>query len=219
VFLLATGGIGQAEAEINVVNAARAAGVRRIVKLSVWRAGDAGYAMAGIHRTVERAIEESGLGWTFLRATGFMQNFVTHLGGSIRATGRIFQPAGDARLSHIDVRDIAAVAAEVLTTDSHAGKIYELSGPEALSYGDAAAILSRVLDKRLEYVAVTDDAARATLLSAGVPAAYADMVIDLYRYYRTGAVATVSTAVKDITGRDPIRFEQFARDHLSAFVG
>ena len=218
VFLLGTGGSGQAQAEINLVDAARAAGVKRIVKLSVWEAAQENYAFARIHRTVERAIEASGVAWTFLRPTGFMQNFLTHLAPSIRATGSIYQPAGDAKISHIDVRDIARVAAEALTSEGHAGKAYGLSGPEALSYGEAAAVLSRVLDKQVGYVAVSDEAAGAGLVAAGVPAAYAETVLDLYRHYRTGAVSGLSSVVKDITGREPTTFEQFVRDHQSAFL-
>jgi uncharacterized protein YbjT (DUF2867 family) len=218
VFLVGAGGAGQVAAETNVVQAARTAGVARLVKLSVWAADEEGYAFARqIHRPIERAIEASGIGWTFVRPTGFMQNFITHLSGSIRATGKLFQPAGEARISHIDVRDIARVVAEALTSDRHVGKAYALTGPEALSYAETAAILARVLGRQVDYVPVSDEAAKATLTGSGVPSDYADLVIDLYRYYRSGKAAAMSTTVQDITGRAPTSFEQFAREHAAAF--
>lgn len=139
------------------------------------------------------------------------------MAGSIKAKGAIYQPAADAKISHIDVRDIANVAARALTTSGHEGKSYELSGPQALSYSDAANALSRVLGKEVAYVALTDDAARAGMIGAGMPDFYADALLDLFRVYRTGAAAQVTLDVKSITGREPIAFEQFVRDHAERF--
>lgn len=182
VFLLGTGGLGQAEREINVVNEARAAVVKRLVKLSVFGAAGEHFTFAKIHREVERAVEASGLAWTFLRPNGFMQNFVNHMAGSIRTQSAIYQPAEDARISHIDARDIARAAAQVLTASGHEGKAYELSGPQALSYADAASTLSTVLGKPIRYVALPDDAARAGMLAAGMPEFYVDYLLDLNRF-------------------------------------
>lgn len=217
VFLLGTGIMGQTEGETNVVNAARAGGVRKIVKLSVWGAAGEGFALAKVHRAVERAIEASGLAWTHLRPNGFMQNFVNHMAGSIKAQGVFYEAVGDTKISHIDARDIARVAAKALTTSDHEGTAYELSGPEALSYAEAAEILSRVLGKKVAYVAVTDEAAKAGMLSGGMPEFYADALIDLNQFYRQGDPSRVTTAVKDVTGRAPIAFEQFVKEHASAF--
>ncbi len=111
VFLLGTGGLGQAEGEINVVNETKAAGIRRIVKLSVWQAETEAFEFARIHRRVERAIEAPGLEWTFLRPNGFMQNFANYMGATIKAQNAFYQNAAHTRTSHIDARDIARVAA------------------------------------------------------------------------------------------------------------
>lgn len=173
-------------------------------------------ALARIHRT-ERAVETSGLAWTFLRPNGFMQNFVSHMAGSIKSQNGIFQPAGDAKISHVDVRDVARVAARVLTTPGHEGKAYALSGPQALTYGEAAEVLSRVLGGPIRYVALSDEAARAGMLSAGMPDFYADYLLDLFRVYRTGAASQTTPDVKNITGREPVSFEQFACDFAEAF--
>jgi uncharacterized protein YbjT (DUF2867 family) len=218
LFLLGNGVLGQAEGEINIVNSAKAAGVRRIVKLSVWGADAGEFALARMHRAIERAIEASGLEWTFLRPNNYMQNFVTYDLESIRAEGAFYLPAGEAKINHIDVRDIARVAALALTMPGHAGKAYNLSGPQAISYAEAAAILSSALGKTVSYVAVPDDAAKSAIIASGAPEIYADYLVELNQYFRSGKAAGVSPAVKDLTGSDPIAFEQFARDHAEAFV-
>jgi len=218
LFLLGTGVLGQAAGEINVVDAAKAAGVKRIVKLSVWSADAEEYALARMHRTVERAIEASGLEWTFLRPNNFMQSFIAYDADSIRAEGAFYIPAGAAKVNHIDVRDIARVAARALTAPGHAGKAYNLSGPRAISYTEVAGILSDVLGKQVRYVDVPDEAARSAIIAGGAPEQYADVLIELNQYFRAGGAAGVSAVVKDVTGRDPITFEQFAREHVAAFA-
>jgi uncharacterized protein YbjT (DUF2867 family) len=110
------------------------------------------------------------------------------------------------------------VAVAALTRPGHAGKAYALSGPRPLAYTEVAAILSEALGKSVQYVAVPDDAAHAAMVSEGAPEIYADYLIELYRYYRAGHAAEVSSAVKDVTGRDPIPFEQFAREYATAFA-
>lgn len=218
LFLLGTGIVGQAEGEINVVEAARAAGVGRIVKLSVWGADTEAFALAAMHRRIERAIEESGMAWTFLRPNNFMQGFITFEAASIRSEGAFYLPAGEARVNHVDARDIARVAVNVLTLPGHEGKAYTLSGPRPISYTEAAAILSAVLGRPVRYVAVPDDVAHASMIASGAPATYADYLIDLYRYFRAGGAADTTTAVRDVTGCEPIPFEQFAREYAAAFV-
>jgi uncharacterized protein YbjT (DUF2867 family) len=209
--------MGQTDGEINVVKEAKGAGVKKIVKLSVWGASSEAFSFAKIHRAVEREIETSGLAWTFLRPNGFMQNFVNFMSGTIKGQGAIYQPAADSKISHIDARDIARVATAALTGPGHEGKAYDLTGPEALSYGEAALVLSRVLGKKVNYIAVSDEAAKSGMVAAGIPEFYADYLVDLSQFYRKGGAAPVTTAVKDVTGRDPVRFEQFVKDHAAAF--
>lgn len=127
------------------------------MKLSVWGAADEAYSFARWHRAVEREIESSGLAWTFLRPNGFMQNLVNHMGATIKAQGAIYQATADAPMSHIDARDIGAVPARVLTEPGHDGRAYALSGPQALSYGQMAEMLSAALGRRIEYVATSDE--------------------------------------------------------------
>jgi uncharacterized protein YbjT (DUF2867 family) len=217
VFLLTGNMADQTGAELRVVTAARQAGVRRLVKLSVLNAEGEAFYFARLHRPVERAIEQSGTPYTFLRPNGFMQNFVHYYGETIRAQGAFYLSCGDARVSFVDVRDIARVAALALTTDGHEGKAYDLCGPEALTHAEAASKLSAAAGRTVRYVDLSDAELTRAMVGMGIPAVYVDALIDLDRYYRTGEAGRVTTAVKDVTGRDPISFDQFAREYADVW--
>lgn len=218
LFLLSGGAPDQTQRELNAVEAAKAAGVQHIVKLSVWGAEGDAFSFAHVHRPVEQGIEASGLAWTHLRPNGFMDNTHNYMIGTIKSQGAFYSSIGDAKISHIDVRDIAAVAVSVLTGDGHEGQAYSLSGPEGLTYADVAAKLSDASGRTIEYVNLGDDDVRAALVGSGAPESYADAYVDLLRYYRTGVAARVTDDVRRITGRDPIPFEQYARDHAQLFA-
>src|SRR5262245_55260901 len=184
LFLLGPTAVNQTRLEQNAVEAAKEAGVRRIVKLSVLGADEEGFAFARIHRAVEKAIESSGLAWTFLRPNGFMQNVVTYLGATIRDAGAFHTASGDAKISHVDVRDIAAVAVKALTGTGHERKAYTLTGPEALTYDDLAGDLTRALGRPIRHVRILPAEMRAGIVAAGTPEPIADQLIDLERFYR-----------------------------------
>jgi uncharacterized protein YbjT (DUF2867 family) len=203
--------------ERRVVDEAKRAGVKRIVKLSVIGAAQEGFTFARWHRAVEKHVEASGLAWTFLRPNGFMQNVVNYMGETIRKQSAIYSSAGDGAVSPIDARDIGAVGARVLTGPGHDGKAYELTGPAALTYGQVAQILSRALGREIRYVPLSPEQYRQAAVAAGTPEAYADALVDLNRYYAEGKASVVTPAVRQITGREPIAFEQFARDHADKF--
>ena len=218
LFLLGTGFIGQAEAEIGVVREAKKAGVRHLVKLSVWGADSEAFSFAKVHRPVERAIESSGLTWTFLRPNGFMQNMVNYYAATIKSDGAFYTPSRGSRVSHIDARDIAAVAGKTLTEAGHEGKIYRLSGPESLTYAEIAAKLSAVLGTMVKYVDVPDADFKKGAMGAGMPEAYADALLSLIHYYEGDHASAITPDVERVTGRKPVRFDQFARDHADAFM-
>lgn len=201
-----------------LVAAARRAGVKRIVKHSAWRAGDGAFTYGRWHREIERAIEESGMSYTFLRPNAFMQNFVTFMGASIRDEGKFFDSIEDAQISYIDARDIGRAAARVLTERGHDGRAYDLSGPRALGHVEVAEILSRALGRRIEYVRVGDADYRQGCLDAGVSEVQADALVDLNRYFRSGACAPTTRAVRDLTGLEPRSFEEVARELAPAFA-
>jgi uncharacterized protein YbjT (DUF2867 family) len=195
------------------VDEAKRAGVQRIVKLSVFGAAEEGFTFARWHRAVEKHIEASGLAWTFLRPNGFMQNVVNYMGDTIRSQSAFYSSAGEGAAAHIDARDVGAAGARVLTEPGHEGKAYELTGPAALTYADIAAALSRVLGRTIRYLRISPEQLKQGAMGAGRPEVYADALVDLDRYYAAGKASRVSPAVKQLTGRDPIAFEQFARDH------
>jgi len=217
VFLLTAGGPAQPRQELNLIEAANAAGVKRIVKLSVWRADERLTPIAELHRDGEEALQSSGLAWTFLRPNFYMQNFLRQMAGQIRETRSFSQPETTAAIGFVDTRDVARVAASVLTSPGHDGHIYDITGPEALTYDQAAAVFSQVLGSPVRFVGLTDDEARDRILRSGLTAAHADTLIEVSRVYRDGGAERVTPAVRDLTGNAPVSFDQFVRDHVHVF--
>lgn len=206
------------EWERNFVDAAKRAGVRHVVKLSVAGADEGAPVRFGrVHAEAERYLEGSGIGYTILRPTGFMQNTLAYA-GSVSSEGRFYAPLADAKVAWIDVRDIAAVAAETLTGEGHEGKVYDLTGPEALSNREIAQKLSAALGKTVEHVEVSYEGAREAMVGAGLPEWLADGLIELNReVYEPGYAAQTANGVEEATGRRPRSFDEFARDHRAAF--
>lgn len=217
VFLLMGEAQGQTDAEIRVVEAAKRAGVSRLVKLSVFGAETEAYSYARTHRPIERAVQASGIPYTLLRPVNLMQNFLNYYGDSIRNHDAFYVPGGDGYVSQVDARDIARVAAKTLTSDGHEGKAYDLAASELLSYGEAAARLSAVAGRTISYVNVSETDFRQSRIDQGVPAYFVDRLLDLYRFGREAQEPTTSTAIKDVTGRHPITFDQFAYDYADAW--
>ena len=204
--------------ERNFIAAAKRAGVRYVVKFSSYGAGlHAPHFFGRQHGEGERRLEDSGLPFTMLRPNGFFQNFLGNA-GSIQARSAFHAPAGEMKFSAVDVRDIAAVAAHVLTEDGHQWQRYSITGPEALSHAEIAERFSQVLGRTIRYVDVPEDAAREWMLAAGIPPWTVDKLLDLYRYYRSGAAAEVTWEIERVGRKAPIAFQQFVRDHAAAFA-
>ena len=205
--------------ETNFIHAAKRAGVRHVVKFSAYGAGlDAPHYFGRQHGEAERELEDSGLPFTMLRPNGFFQNFLGNA-RSIQTRNALHAPAGEMKFSAVDARDIAAVAAHVLTEDGHQWQRYTITGPVALSHAEIAERLSQVLGRTIAYVDVAEDAAREWMLAAGIPAWTVEKVLDLYRYYRRGAAAEVTYIVERVGRKAPIGFEQFVRDYAPVFAG
>jgi uncharacterized protein YbjT (DUF2867 family) len=154
----------------NLVNAAKKSGVKYIIKQSVMGVdAEPGITPSRLHRQAEKIIEKSGIPFSFLRPNFFMQNFVNFYSPMIKSQGALYAPAGDGEVSFVDVRDIAAVAVQALINDNqHKGKSYNITGPEVLSYGQAAEILSRELGKEIKYVNITDEDVRKGMKDMGM---------------------------------------------------
>jgi uncharacterized protein YbjT (DUF2867 family) len=197
--------------------AARRSGAPRIVKFSGMGAGsDSPSEIMRQHGETDAALADSGLPYTVLRPNSFYQNMLWSA-ATIKAQGAFYLPMGDARQSLVDVRDIADVAVEVLTNPGHEGNSYAITGPECLSYHEVAAKLSAVLGKPVKYVDVPPDAAFDSMLKAGMAEWNARAVTELYTVFAAGLAAGTTDTIERITGRRPIAFEQFARDHAAAF--
>jgi uncharacterized protein YbjT (DUF2867 family) len=205
--------------EKSFIRSAKHSGVRFVVKFSAYGASmKAPHFFGRQHGQAERALEDSGLPFTMLRPNGFFQNFLGNA-ASIQARGSFHAPAGDMQYSAVDVRDIAAVAAHVLIEPGHQWQRYTITGPEALSHTEIAERFSQVLGRTIRYVDVPEDSAREWMLAAGIPAWTVDKVLDLYRYYRSGAAAEVTDNVERVGRKAPIRFEQFVADRAAEFAG
>jgi uncharacterized protein YbjT (DUF2867 family) len=138
----------------NFLTAARRAGTPRVVKLSALGAGsDSASELIRQHTETDARLAASGLPFTVLRPNSFHQNLLRSA-GTIKDHGAFYRPVRDARQSLVDVRDIADVAVAALTGSGHEGRIYEITGPEALSCHDVAAMLTAVLGKPVRYVDV-----------------------------------------------------------------
>jgi uncharacterized protein YbjT (DUF2867 family) len=224
VFLLTPFQSNMVDLTLNLVNEAKNVGVKHIVKQSVLGA-DAEQEITPnrLHRQAEKIIEESGIPFTFLRPNFFMQNFVTFYSHFIKTQGAFYVPAGDAKASFVDVRDIAAVAVQVLSGSSkngetkHIRKAYDITGGEALSYGEAAEILSKEIGKKVNYVNISDEDARKGMKDMGADEWTINSMIELFGITRAGYLSEISTAVEQVTGNKPIAFSQFARDYAVAF--
>ena len=175
-----------------------------------------GEGLALLNNRLYQLTWKSGIAYTFPRPTGFMQNFLLYA-GTIQSQGAFYGSGSEAPVGYIDVRDIAAVAARVLTSSGHENKIYELTGPEALSYSDVANKLAVALGKAVRYVPVPEPQARQGMIGSGMPEWTADAILDLQHFYDAGKAAAVSKDVERVTGRTPISFDKFARDFRDAF--
>jgi uncharacterized protein YbjT (DUF2867 family) len=200
----------------NLVDGAK--GVKHVVKLSHIRAeAKPGITITRLHREAEKVIEESGIPYTFLRPNFLMQNFINLYGPMIRNTGTISLAAVDGKVSFVDIRDIGSVAATVLTEheDEHIGKSYDLTGPESLTYTEAAEKLSTEAGKRIRYMNISEDQLREGIKEMGIKDWHANVIVELLRITRDGYVSEVSSAIEKVTGKKPISFSAFAKEYAS----
>ncbi len=169
------------------------------------------------YRQVELALERSGTPFVILRPNWFADNFHTYWKAGIEQQGRIAVPAGQGRSSFIDVRDIAASAAAALRSTRFDGQAFNLTGPEALGYAEAAALLGEVLGRPLRYEALDDARFVAELVAAGVPADYAGFLAAIFQPVREGWTAAVSDAVERLAGRPALSLRRYVQDHAADF--
>lgn len=206
----------------NIIQEAKRQGIKYIVKLSVAGAeAEPGISIGRLHRREEKMIEDTKIPYSFIRPGAFMQNFVNYFGETIRKQNAIYVPAGEGKVSFIDARDIASVAVELLTNNNdtkYKNKSFELTGQEAISYGQAAEILSKQLGRKISYVDISEESARKGMKEAGMQDWFIDGLLEIYATVRAGYAAQTTNAIEDITGRKPILFSQFVKDYAEALT-
>jgi uncharacterized protein YbjT (DUF2867 family) len=196
-----------------LIAAAQRAGVKRIVKLSVRNVGHgATDPITTLHRADEEAIRDSGIGWTFLRPTGFMSNAL-NWAGMIAGDQVVHAPFAVGRAAFVDPADIAAVAAACLTQDGHDHRIYELTGPDPLSPADQVAILGKVLDRDLRYAETDPADTVAQMVSYGMPEEHASAIIEQFRSTLEPWSPEPTSDVTAVTNRPARSFPDWAQAH------
>ena len=201
-----------------MIDACREAGVKHIVLNSALGAGDFGKSFPSWHRKVEDKLQGSGMDYTILRPNGFMQNLLLYFAPSIRAQGAFYQSTGNAKISHIDLRDVAAAAALILRSPSqHIGKIYELNGPEALSYAEVAEKISKATGRNVLYVDISGDAQRKALLDMGMADFMVTALLELQEYYASGKASTVDGTLESLIHRAPTKMDEFLKEFADQF--
>jgi len=218
LFLLGPNVLNQAELEQNAVKAAKESGVAHIVKQSVLGADEEAFSLAKVHRPGEKAIESSGLAWTFLRPNSFMQNAATFMAQTIRVKSAFYSASGTAKISHVDVRDIAAVAVKALTEPDHEGKAYTLTGPEAVTYDELASEFTKSLGRPINHISLSPSDLKGGMLAEGMPVAIADRMLDLERYFREGWAARTTNDIQQVTGKEPRRYADYIRETAATGV-
>lgn len=216
-FLL-TSSSGQAESQqLSFVSEAKKAGVQHIVKLSQLAADlHSPVRFLRYHAAVEQEIKGSGMDYTFLRPNLFMQGLLAFREPIIHK-GMFFASVGDAEISLVDTRDIAAVAVAALSEKGHSGKVYDLTGPESLTHTEIAAIFTAELGRQVKFVDVAPAEMRQAVLAAGFPEWQADGLIEDYAHYARGEAAMISPVIEKVTGMPARNFNSFVKDHAALF--
>ncbi|GCB52912.1 SDR family oxidoreductase [Streptomyces sp. NL15-2K] len=218
VFLTSADGPDKVAHENAVIDAASTAWIKRIVKLSSPHVEIGSEpAFWDWHARIEQHLHTSGVPSVRLRSNYLMSNLLA-AADAVAGTGQLFAPAGDARIAMIDPADIGATAAVLLTEDGHDGRTYELTGPAALSYHDIAAELSAVTGRKISYVDIPDDTARAVLAASGAPDWLVTNLVTMFGKLRNGAGAHITDTVRELTGCQPRPLGQWLHNHAQAFT-
>jgi uncharacterized protein YbjT (DUF2867 family) len=215
IYLLTWNGEMQLQQAENVINAAKYEGMPHIVRHSMWGSENSRIIKQGYK--IEEILKSSGLPWTMLKPTFYMQNTMM-AAQTITSDGVIYWDMKDGKLGMIDVRDIADAAFAVITGEGYEGKEYILTGPEAISFNDVAEIFSKVLDKEVKYVNVPGDASFRSMVGMGMPEWIAEGYVELSEGFSKNFAGRTTKNVEILTGHPARSFEQFAHDFVQVFA-
>jgi uncharacterized protein YbjT (DUF2867 family) len=215
-FFLAPPGHANQEALLApLIDEANARGLKKVVLMTAMGANlDDNAPM----RKAERRLEASRLAYNIIRPNWFMQNFNTFWLHGIQTAGQIFLPVGAAKGSFVDARDIAAVAARLLTSDAFVNRDFDLTGARALDHAEVAAILTQATGKPIGFTDIAPEAMLQSLLGAGLPQDYAAFLVLILGYFKAGYSERTTDAVQKITGQAPRTIEQYAKDYRANWV-
>jgi len=207
------------EVQSNFIAAAAKAGVGHVVKLSgIMPELDSPFRFARMHGEIEKRLEASGMAFTHLRAGEFMPSYFRQV-PMILAKGALFLPMENQRIASVDIGDLAEIAAIVLTNPGHEGKIYPLTGPEALTMTEVAERLSAATGKTIKYINVPPEDVKKAQVAAGVPPYIADALAELFAERRKGKESQVWPIAQTLLGRRPTSFAEFAARNAAIFRG
>jgi NAD(P)H dehydrogenase (quinone) len=197
------------------VAAAAAAGVGHVIYTSIVNAGsELPLVVSHEHGATEHAIRDRGLRWTALR-NGLYAEFQVGPAARAAASGTLVHNNGDGATAYVSRDDCAAAAAAVLTSDGHEDVAYDITGPELVTQVQLAALVSEIVGRPIEAVAIDDDEATQNLVAAGLPAEAAAAYASFGTAIREGVLGGVSSAVRDLTGRDPRSLREVLVAHRS----
>lgn len=219
LFLASPAAEDMVEHQCAVIDCARQTGAKHVVKLSGLGAStDANARLPRLHAEIENHLVDSGLAYTIIRPNLFMQVLLMSA-NTVKSDGALFAPAGDGRISFTDVRDVAAVVVEALIDPTaHRNRRYEITGPEARSFADAAALIGEHVGNEVNYVSVSPDQARESMLGGGMPVWLAEAMLELFAIYRAGNGEMVTAQIEEVTGSAPYDLPRFVADHRLAFA-
>lgn len=190
--------------------AAKAAGVRHLVKLSTLDVST-GVGTGPWHARGELAVRESGVPFTFIRTSAFMSNALSWV-DTIKREGVLRTSTGSGKIAFIHPGDIADVAVKALTTRAHDGEALVITGPRALTYGEMASKIGAAIGKTVRFEEISDEEARPDF-----DGDYADALVDIWRAVREGRLATVTDGVERVLGRKPVTFHRWVKENAGAF--
>jgi uncharacterized protein YbjT (DUF2867 family) len=201
-----------------LLSSARQAGVSRVVLISSAAVAFAGEPRDGDRRRIEALVREAGMTWTIIRPSGFMQNFSEGLLlASILQAGAIFSATGDGAAAFIDALDVARVAVASLLESGHSDAIYEVTGPDALSFGEVASIVGEAAKRKIAYHPISPEALATSLREAGVAESYSAMLLRDQLAIGRGEAAAVTSTVEKVTGAPANSFRTFAKANASVW--
>jgi len=208
----------ETQQDVNVLDAAKRAGVQHIVKLSTLEATEHKIKVGKWHYEREELILVSGLDWTFLRPGMFMSNTIEWWSDSIKGQSSVFFPGGKkGRVAPVDPQDVASIAALALTQPGHSSQAYELTGSQLFTIGGMVQIISQVLGKSIQYMDIPPIAAKLFMLKTGMDKVLVNALMEMLKSLRKNEGAIVTDAVQQVTGHPPRTFEAWCREHIDAF--